>query len=282
MLLRRSVTRLLLAAAALLAATVLPAVAQQQPTLQKIAAESVIEQIKSRGTLRVGLSVVVPWAMPNKDGKLIGFEVDVAQKLAQDIGVDLELVPTAWDGILPALISGKFDLIIGGLTITPKRALTINFSNPYDHSDLKIVVNKKIAPGITTLEQLDSASVTFAARRGAVAPVVIPQVFPKAKLIQFDDENAQNQELINGNVTATAVSTPTPALLAETYPDTVRIIEQPVRTSYDGIGVRKGDPDALAYLNSWITVHQADGWLEARHRYWFEGRAWSDQINPTK
>ena len=140
--LRRSLV--LLAVVALLAA-MRPALAQQQPTLQRIASESVIEQIKSRGTLRVGQGVFVPWAMPGKDGKLIGFEVDVAKKLADDLGVELELVPTAWDGIIPALIAGKFDFIIGGLTITPKRALTINFSIPYDYAETLAVVNKKIA-----------------------------------------------------------------------------------------------------------------------------------------
>ena len=281
MLSRRSTLQLLIIALVALAGAATEAHAQQ-PTLQKLASESTIEQIKSRGTMRIGLSVFVPWAMPNKDGKLIGFEVDVAQKLAQDTGVELELVPTAWDGMLPALLGGKFDFIIGGLTITPKRALTINFSNPYDHSDLLAVVNKKLAPNITSLDQLNTPEITFASRRGALSPAIIPQMFPKAKQIQFDDENTQNQELINGNVTASLLSTPTPALLIERYPDTVRIIEKSVQTSYDGIGVRKGDPDTLAYLNSWITVRQADGWLEQRHSFWFEHRTWADQINPAK
>jgi polar amino acid transport system substrate-binding protein len=254
--------------------------AQQQPIEQKLASESVIEQIISRGSLRIGISTFVPWAMPNKDGKLIGFEVDVAQRLADDMGVKLELVPTAWDGIIPALIGGKFDFIIGGMTITPKRALTINFSNGYDYSALVVVVNKKIAPDITALDQLNSPNVTFAVRRGATSPVVAAQLFPKAKLVQFDDENSQNQEVINGNATATLVSTPSPAILLEQHPDILRQIMTPLQKSYDGIGVRKGDPDALAYLNSWIMVHQEDGWLEQRHNYWFNGRAWANQIDP--
>jgi polar amino acid transport system substrate-binding protein len=114
----------MMTAAAGAAGLAVPAFAQSAPTLQKISSESVIEQIKARGKLRIANGTFVPWAMPGKDGKLIGFEVDVATKLAADMGVDLELVPTAWDGIIPALIAGKFDFIIGGLTITPKRAIT--------------------------------------------------------------------------------------------------------------------------------------------------------------
>jgi polar amino acid transport system substrate-binding protein len=270
-----------LRAAIVTLAVTLPTLAAhaQQKVAQKLSSESVVEQIKSRGSLRVGMATFVPWAMPDKNGKLIGFEVDVAQKLATDMGVKLELVPTAWDGIIPALLGGKFDFIIGGLTITPKRALTINFSNPYDYSDLVVVVNRKVAPGIISLSQLNSPKVTFAVRRGATSPVVAAEQFPKAKLVQFDDENSQNQEVINGNATATVVSTPSPAILLEQHPDLLRQINPPLQKSYDGIGVRKGDPDALAYLNSWVGVHQADGWLEQRHDYWFNGRSWANQID---
>ncbi|MCG8565802.1 MAG: transporter substrate-binding domain-containing protein, partial [Desulfobacterales bacterium] len=85
--------------------------------------ESVIEKIQKRGVIRVGMSTFVPWAMKDKTGRLIGFEIDVARKLAKDMGVDVEFVPTAWSGIIPALLTGKFDVIIGGMGITPERNL---------------------------------------------------------------------------------------------------------------------------------------------------------------
>lgn len=66
-----------------------------------------VDQIKERGTLRVGMSTFVPWAMRNKQGELIGFEIDVAKRLAQDSGLKVEFVPTAWDGIIPALLAKK-------------------------------------------------------------------------------------------------------------------------------------------------------------------------------
>ena len=81
-------------------------------TQQQLTSESVIETIKKRGKLMVGMSTFVPWAMRNKQGELIGFEIDVAKKVAEDMGVDIEFVPTQWSGIIPALIAGKFDVII--------------------------------------------------------------------------------------------------------------------------------------------------------------------------
>ncbi len=84
----------------------------QAATQQEIAAASVIEEIKKRGTLRVGMSTFVPWAMRDKKGDLIGFEIDVATQVAADMDVKIQFIPTAWSGIIPALIAKKFDVII--------------------------------------------------------------------------------------------------------------------------------------------------------------------------
>jgi len=74
----------------------------------KLVAESTIEQVMKRGVLKVGMSTFVPWAMNDKSGQLVGFEIDVAKRLAEDLGVKVEFVPTKWAGIIPALLTGKF------------------------------------------------------------------------------------------------------------------------------------------------------------------------------
>ena len=118
------------------AATSLPAVA-----------DDLIADIQKRGTLKVGMSTFVPWAMRDKQGDLIGFEIDVATKLAKDMGVEVEFVPTAWSGIIPSLIAKKFDVIIGGMSITAQRNMTVNFTTPYAHSGQMMAANKKLGPG---------------------------------------------------------------------------------------------------------------------------------------
>ena len=100
-------------------------------TAQELGAESVIETIKKRGVIKIGLDLFVPWSMRDKNGDLIGFEPDVGRKLAEDMGVEVEFVPTKWAGIIPALVAGKFDVIISGMTVTPSRNLTVNFSEPH-------------------------------------------------------------------------------------------------------------------------------------------------------
>ena len=87
-------------------------VAFADSTRQSLSSESALEAIKKRGTLRIGLSTFVPWAMRDKKGDLIGFEIDVGKRVAADMGVEVEHIPTAWDGIIPALLAGKFDVIL--------------------------------------------------------------------------------------------------------------------------------------------------------------------------
>ncbi len=253
-----------------------PAVAQD--VRQSIAAESVIESIKRQGVIRIGLSTFTPWSMRALNGDLIGFEPDVGRKLAADMGVDVEFVPTAWDGIIPALLAGKFDVIISGMSITPQRNLTVNFTDAYAYSGMTILANRQLTEGFG-LEDLDDPDVTFSARRGAVPAAVIAERFPNAELLLFDDEGAVVQEVLNGNAHATMASEPLPSREARSYPDTLHIpFDVLFNQLGEGFALRKGDPDALNFFNNWIAHHWRTGWLQERHDYWFTTEDWASQV----
>ena len=125
---------------------------------QELVSESTVEQVLKRGVLRVGMSTFVPWAMKDKNGELIGFEIDVAKKVAEDMGVKAEFIPTKWAGIIPALLTGKFDVIIGGMGIIPKRNLKVNFTIPYDYSGMSMVAHRELAKGFASLEDFNNCS----------------------------------------------------------------------------------------------------------------------------
>lgn len=265
----------LMAASALLVTSVTTAHADAQ---KDIAAASVIESIKKSGKLRVGMSTFVPWAMRNKKGELIGFEIDVAKKVAEDMGVKIELVPTDWSGIIPALIAKKFDLIIGGMSITPKRNLTVNFSAPYAHSGQSWAASKEKADGFK-MADFNSSDVVLTCRRGATSCTDIKKLFPKAKVRQFDDDTLAFQEVLNGSAHATLSSAPKPQFMALKHPDKLFVPEpRQLTAANEGMAMRKGDPDALNFLNNWVLVNKANGWLKERHDYWFTTRDWADQI----
>jgi len=246
---------------------------------QQLTNESTIEQIMKRGVMRVGMDTFVPWAMKDKTGKFVGFEIDVAKRLAEDMGVKVEFVPTKWAGIIPALLTGKFDVIIGGMGIRPKRALKVNFTVPYDYSGMSMVASKKLAAGFNSLEDFNRPDVEIACRLGTTAVMAAKKFIPKAKRRLFEDQAQAYQELRNGNVHAVVGSSPRPAFEAVKYPDTLFM---PLKGNFTkepiAFALRKGDFDTMVFFNSWITKMREEGWLQERHDYWFETRDWAGLV----
>ncbi len=270
--------RMLGAALGAVVATGMATSSWAQSATQELSSESVIETIKQDGVIRIGLSLFVPWSMRDKNGDLIGFELDVGRKLAEDMGVEVEFVPTAWDGIIPALVSGNFDVIISGMSVTAQRNLTINFTDPYAFSGLAILANKELTAGMSR-EDLNSPDVTFTARRGATPATVIAKAFPEANLLLFDEDGASTQEVLNGNAHATMASQPTPNREAGRNPETLVVLEGELFDPRgEAFGMRKGDPDAMNFFNNWIAQQWRSGWLEERHNYWFATEEWADQV----
>jgi polar amino acid transport system substrate-binding protein len=272
-------TRTVMAFIVPLAVFLICGVASAGKVQQDLVAESTLEQVLRRGAMRVGMSTFVPWAMKDKTGQLIGFEIDVATRLCKDMGVKVEFVPTKWAGMIPALLTGKFDIIIGGMGIRPDRNLKVNFSIPYDHTGMSIVAHQERAAGFKNLKDFDKPGVTLAARLGSTAATAAKQYMPKAELRLFDDEAQAYQELLNGRVHAVVGSAPTPGLQALKHPDRLFL---PLKETFTrepiGFAVRKGDPDTLNYLDNWIRVVEAEGWLGERKRYWFETKEWEERL----
>ncbi|MDV5051103.1 transporter substrate-binding domain-containing protein [Vibrio sp. T13N] len=263
-----------------LAITALLGLAIAMPTIAKEeAATPNVDQIKERGTLRVGMSTFVPWAMRNKQGELIGFEIDVAKRLAEDSGLKVEFVPTAWDGIIPALLAKKFDVIIGGMSVTPERSKSVLFTEPYSHSGVQVAANKKLASGFSEFSDFDSRRVKIAARRGAFTVQVARETFPKAKILQFDDDAQAFQEVLNGNAHAVIASSPKPEHETVKHSDKLFLpFSERLSKGNEAFAVRLGEEDKKAFFNKWIEERTQDGWLKQRYEYWFSTLDWQDQV----
>jgi polar amino acid transport system substrate-binding protein len=246
---------------------------------QKLTEESTVEQVIKRGVLRVGMSTFVPWAMTDKSGSLIGFEIEVATRLAQDMGVKVEFTPTKWAGIIPALLTGKFDVIIGGMGITAQRNLKVNFSIPYDYSGVAIVAHRQLAAGFSRLDDFNRPEVIVTARLGSTSAAAANKLLPNAQKRFFDDESQVVQELVNGKVHALLAGTPLPTFQALKHPDTLFLpVKGAITREPIGFVVRKGDFDTLNFFDSWIRVVEAEGWLAERKAYWFESQEWESLL----
>ena len=102
--------------------------------------------------------------MKDKKGRLIGYDVDMAKKMAKEMGVKLKLMPTAWDSIIGGLITDKYDIIMGGMTITQSRNLKVNFANPDIIIGQTVMIRKALGRIIKKAKQLDNKKYTIATK----------------------------------------------------------------------------------------------------------------------
>ena len=264
-------------------ATIQPAAAQGvNPT--SLVSGSLLTELKQRKIVRVGFSTFIPWAMRAKDGSIIGYEIDVANKLGEEAGWKTELVPMAWDGLIPSLLSGKIDVIIAGMDARVKRSMTIAFTNPYERGGANITANSKTAGGRSKLEDFNTSDTIFAQRRGTVPVKHIQRMFPKAQIAQFDDESTATQELLSGRAHAVWHSVMKGVWLKEDFPDAVYIPMPGANLApWDAaIAIRQGDPVFMTFLNNYIRQQNVTGYFPERYDYWFGGRPWKDLIAAKK
>ena len=142
-------------------------------------------------------------------------------KVAKDMGVKVEYVPTAWDGIIPALLSGKFDTIISSMTVTAKRNIQVNLRFLTCKADWDFVASKKIASNLKTMGAYDNSNVSIACRRGSTGCSYSMSLFPKAKIIQFDDDSFGSPGGDHGNAHAWATYEPKPTFCSLNYSESL-------------------------------------------------------------
>jgi polar amino acid transport system substrate-binding protein len=236
---------------------------------------SKFNKILKDGKLRVGVSLFTPWTLKNKNGELTGFEIDVAKKLSKDMGVTPEYISYDWEKLIPALIDGKIDIVIAGMAITPKRALTVNFSLPYATSGISLATNTEATKNIKSVEELNQKSIKIGVISATVSEGLAKRVFDKASIRAFQKSQEAEDAIVNGKIHAYMESKPIPQFIALEYPEKVDVpLSEPLLITKAGFAINKGDADFLSFLNSWIISRKADTWLESTHDFWFESLKW--------
>lgn len=244
------------------------------------ASNDVFDQIIKKGEIRVGISVMAPWVMKDKQGNYIGFEIDVAKLLASDMDVKPVFKEYKWNELIPALLNREIDIIASGISITPKRGLKIRFSNPYSSSGYGLVSNLKLTKDFTSIKDLNDSKVFIGVVKGTVSESLAPKIFPRARIDTFKDNHEATEAVVNGTVHAYVASAPTPRFVALRYPDEVDLpLEKPLLVTKEAFAINKHNPEMLAYLNSWITAHEADAWIKSTHAYWFKSLKWRRKVS---
>lgn len=208
--------------------------------------------------LRVGLDPTYPpFEMRDSAGQLTGVSVDLAEAIGKHLGRRVEFVPMDFQGLEPALKTGKIDAIISSMTATPERAKRIAFSKPYVENGLCLLV-----PAASTLQgigQLDQPGRVLVVRTGTTGHTYASKYLTQAKVIPQELAEACANEVLNGNVDAFLYDQLSVLEYASRHPGKVKAIAQPFQKEPWAVAVRQEDPILLEGINAALDSMEKDG-----------------------
>jgi polar amino acid transport system substrate-binding protein len=229
--------------------------------------ESIVDKIKSSGKLVIATSAdYPPYEFHDLSGgkdEIKGFDIDIANAIAKELGVQLEIKDMAFDSVLPALLSKKVDLAIAAFTITEERKKSVNFSDPYFDGGQQIVTYK--GSGIKSKEDLKGKKI------GVQISTTGEEEAKKiegAKLKQFDLVTEAVLELKNKRVDAIIVGEVVAKAYTAENPD-LEIVGERLNSEQNGIPVRKEDTDLLEVVNKVIKDLKDSGEYDKLVKKWF-------------
>ncbi len=241
-----------------------------------VVAEDVLKAIQKRGTLLVGLEAgYMPFEMRDKKGAIVGFDVDMTTAMAKAMGVKIKYVNTNWEGIIPALLTKKFDIIASGMTITQGRNMRVNFASPYITVGQTVVLNKKLAKKIKSYRQLNNPKYKIASKLGTTGEQAVKRMIPRAKYISYETEQEGMLEVMNGRIDAFIYDLPFNAIMASSKAKgKVKHLDTPFTFEPLGWAIRKNDPDFLNWLNNFMYQVRNDGTYDKIYAKWFKSSKW--------
>jgi polar amino acid transport system substrate-binding protein len=216
------------------------------------------DEIIKRGKVLIAIDTNnPPWGQMDTSMQPEGIDVAVAKLLAKYMGVELEIVPVTSQNRIPFVATGKADLVMATLSITPQRALQIWYSIPYAFQDSVIMVSDK--SGIKSFNDLNGKKVSVV--RGAIQDALVTKLAPKAQMQRFDNDASTIQALVTGQVDATATGFLIPAQTSKANPGKTYVGRLKLGTQHIAIGMHKDSPDLLQWTNTFIYHIRANGEL---------------------
>ncbi len=219
--------------------------------------------LKSPGTLTVGMTLQFkPQMYLDAKGKPAGYDVVLLQALAKSWGVKLDIKNLDFNGLIPGLVSKKFDMVSVGLSATPERKKSISFSRPYVPY-AQILAAAKSDTAAATVAAWNVAGKTITSLQGSTAEQLVQKTFPNAKSSSFPDQNAAFLEVSSGRANGIVVEN---YLLAQFNKSNNDVLKQvafpaPLHVEYGSYGVQKGNGQLAAGLSQFICKEQKNGQL---------------------
>lgn len=233
--------------------------------------------IRSYGLIKVGVSPeYVPFEYKNEKGEIVGFDVDIAKKLAEALHADLKIKEYKWSDLILALKNGEIDIIISGMTRTLDRALDVNFTDPYFQTGQVVVVNEKykdLEHCDKLCDALDKKEIKVAVVKKTTGEETARKKLSNVTFVVFKGEAEASSALITDKVDAFVFDKPFADFLVIQNPK-LNILTEQLSYEYYSFAIAKGDPDFLRWLDYFISELKLSGEYNKLYNYWFKDQTW--------
>ena len=237
-----------------------------------------LDDVKKKGTLVVGMEAAYVPYESFQDGKIVGYDPDILALCAKKLGVSLQMIDTAWAGIIPSLYAKKFDMICSAMTITKDRAEKVLFSMPYADASNVILVRA----GDTDIKGGDDLSGRkVGVQLGSAAAGILQKYGEKLKaegkpgfadIKQYEHYPEAYQDLLNRRTDAVINSKSTLMVVMRDAPGKFKIVPGISDiTAYFGMAFRKEDTALQGFFNTQLAAMKQDGTLAKLQVKWFGG-----------
>jgi polar amino acid transport system substrate-binding protein len=248
--------------------------------IANINGQEIIDNIMRTGELRVGMTgTQPPYTIESVDGELIGYEVDLANLLADEIGVTLKIVRMPFKELIPSLQANKIDIIMSGMTMTTQRNTQVMFLGPYIYSGKSILTMAQIFILAETTEELNKKSIKITTMAGSTSEKFVLKNMPKANLMAESNYDESLKLLLDGKADIMLADfslcrytvLKSPDLGLETFDDP--FTKEPI-----GMAIKHTDPLFINLLQNFLTQLDADGTIEEMNDKWFWDDEWISQV----
>jgi ABC-type amino acid transport substrate-binding protein len=234
-----------------------------------------LDRVVGQRTLVVGMSAdQPPMNALNRQGRYMGFDVDLASALANAMRVELKIEKIPFGGLMDALEDGRIDMIVSGMAITPERSRSASFVGPYMLSGKSILATETAITEFA-FGDLAAKAVKLLALKNSTSATFVREAAPNATLVEVDDYAAAIDMLLAGEAAGLVADEITCKLAVLRNPDAGLVtLEKPLTVEPFGIAIDADDVEFVNLVQNYVRAYEGTGLLTALRKKWLESSSW--------
>ena len=228
-----------------------------------------LDEIISDGTIRIGVNPnFPPMSSFSLTNQLEGFDIDIGNRIAQALAVDVAFVTTETAQRVPFLVSNRIDIALGALTRTPARAKLISYTLPLHSETMGVITTEAV--DIASWKDLDREDITLVNMRGNLSVSLLKERLPKPRVLLVDGNADTIRAIAQGRADALVENVDFFLRFTGNYPSVRwRILDDPIHVAYCGIGIGKGNLALRDFLNVLLFDLHSSGFIDETWRKWY-------------